>query len=113
VSAAQHTPGPWKVGPRPHGNCRVYAASESHAIVRTYGPDLNGIGVCELTGPRNEADARLIAAAPDLLHMLVTALPYVEDAQADPCYKTGAVATVVKQMRAAIAQANPSAGVIA
>jgi hypothetical protein len=67
---SQHTPGPWEVGPAPHGDCRIYATSEDHAIARTYGPDLNGIGVCALTGPMNRADAFLIAAAPDLLEAL-------------------------------------------
>lgn len=66
----KHTPGPWTVGPKPYYHCRIYASSENHAIARTYGPELNGIGVCSLTGPQNEADARLIAAAPDLLESL-------------------------------------------
>ncbi len=67
---SQHTPGPWEVGPAPYGDCRIYAPSEVHAIAKTYGPDLNGIGVCALTGPMNKSDARLIAAAPDLLAAL-------------------------------------------
>lgn len=67
----QHTPGPWAVGPAPHADCRIYATSETHAIARTYGPELNDIGVCALTGPQNKADARLIAAAPELLEALV------------------------------------------
>jgi hypothetical protein len=67
---SQHTPGPWEVGNAPYSDCRIYAPSEVHAIAKTYGPDLNGIGVCALTGPMNRADARLIAAAPDLLDAL-------------------------------------------
>jgi hypothetical protein len=50
-----------------------------HAIARTYGPDLNGIGVCDLTGPKNAADARLIAAAPELLEALQGMLNIVSD----------------------------------
>lgn len=38
----------------------------------------------------------------DLLHMLLTALPYIEDAQADPVYKPGVPAKVVQDMRAVI-----------
>ena len=71
MSTAKHTAGPWHVGVAPHGDCRIYSGSESHAIARTYGPELNGIGVCDLTGPMNRADARLIAAAPDLLALLI------------------------------------------
>lgn len=66
----EHTPGPWRVGKTKEGDCRIYSDSCMHAIARTYGPDLNGIGVCALTGPKNKADARLIAAAPDLLAAL-------------------------------------------
>jgi hypothetical protein len=68
---SKHTPGPWEIGNAPHSDCRIYAPSEVHAIAKTYGPDLNGIGVCALTGPMNRADARLIAAAPELLKALI------------------------------------------
>ena len=67
---SKHTPGPWYVG-RQGNLCRIYAEGEPHAIARTYGPGLNGIGVCELTGPRSVADARLIAAAPELLEVVI------------------------------------------
>lgn len=70
---SQHTPGPWRVGRAPDGDCRIYADSETHALARTYGPDLNGIGVCALNGIRNKFDAQLISAAPDLLSEAVHA----------------------------------------
>ena len=67
----KHTPGPWRVGVTEDSDCRIYAdAYPDHAIARTYGQDLNGIGICQLTGPKNKADARLIAAAPELLSAL-------------------------------------------
>ena len=66
---APWTQGPWNVGPKPHGHCRIYAAGETHAIARTYGPELNGIGVCELTGPKNHADAIAISELPILLEI--------------------------------------------
>lgn len=69
MSEAKHTPGPWCMG-RKGNECRIYADRDQHAIARTYGTGLNGIGVCELTGPENKADARLIAAAPELLAAL-------------------------------------------
>lgn len=74
----QHTPGPWRTGKVPHGDCRVYSDSHEHAIARTYGPDLNGIGVCQLTGPTNKADALLIAAAPELLEAVYLCACYVQ-----------------------------------
>ena len=59
------TPGPWRVG-RGSKN-RIYAPyhvqPDGHAIARTYGSELNGIGVADLTGPVNIADAAYIAAA--------------------------------------------------
>lgn len=65
-SAIRGLPGKQDAG----SDCRIYAPTENHAIARTYGPELNGIGVCSLTGPKNKADARLIAAAPELLAAL-------------------------------------------
>ena len=72
MSEAKHTPGPWQTG-RKGNECRIYADPDQHAIAKTYGIGLNGIGVCELTGPMNQADASLIAAAPDLLEALLAA----------------------------------------
>jgi hypothetical protein len=66
------TPGPWTTGPAPHGHCRIYSEAETHAIARTYGPELNGIGICSLTGPQNAADAALIALAPEMVVILLT-----------------------------------------
>lgn len=52
------------------------------------------------------ANARLIAAAPEILDALITSLPYVESAEDDPAYKPGSVAKVVKQIRDVIAKAS-------
>jgi hypothetical protein len=67
--------------------------------------DVEGYTVCN-PSPMGEANARLIAAAPDLLDMLCRALPFVEDAESDPCYKPESVRAAIKQIRAAIAKAT-------
>jgi protein-tyrosine-phosphatase len=67
--------------------------------------DADGCTVCN-PSPMGEANARLIAAAPDLLDVLCRALPYVEDAIDDPCYKPESVRAAVKQIRAAIERAT-------
>lgn len=54
----------------------------------------------------SEADAHLIAAAPDMFEALVTALPYIEMAEEDEAYKPGAVAKVTKLVRAALTRAT-------
>ena len=71
ITGTPWTPGPWHVGPSPTGNCRIYSKSETHAIARTYGPDLNSIPTCELTGPNNAADAALIALAPEMANVCI------------------------------------------
>ena len=52
------------------------------------------------------ANAKLIAAAPDLLEALLTALPFVEDHEWSDIYKSGAVARAVKEIRNAIDRAT-------
>lgn len=59
------------------------------------------VGASRFVTP-NAADGLLIAAAPALIDALILALPYVEMAEHDESYKPGAVAKVVKEIRAAI-----------
>lgn len=40
---------------------------------------------------------------PDVLHVLYTALPFIEDAAGDHCYKEGVAKQVESKIRAAIA----------
>ncbi len=55
----------------------------------------------------HDANAQLIAAAPELLDALVLALPYIEVVESeDEGYKPGAVAKLTKQIRAAITKAG-------
>lgn len=101
MSEAKHTPGPWHMG-RKGNECRIYADRDQHAIARTYGTGLNGIGVCELTGPENKADAILIAAAPELLEALVALLPHVPGHMTNNLHGR----PWIEQARAAIAKAT-------
>lgn len=45
-----------------------------------------------------------IVTAPELLDALLTALPYVEDAQSDPAFRKGVVCRHALQMRGLIAR---------
>lgn len=49
-------------------------------------------------------NARLEAAAPDLLALLYKALPYVEDATEDPCYKPHVVKDLERAIKALLTQ---------
>lgn len=55
-------------------------------------------------------DAKLGAAAPDLLDAVYAALPFVEDALNDPAYKAGSVKKHVDILRNAIAKAEGKSG---
>lgn len=92
-----HTPAPWKID----------AAHSTRVLLIN---DAKGYAIGEIVDTRNPANAKLIAAAPDLLEALCTALPFVEDHADDHAtsgvYKSGAVARAVAQIRAAIEQAT-------
>ena len=92
-----HTPAPWKID----------GAHSTRVLLIN---DAKGHAIGEIVDTRNPANAKLIAAAPDLLEALCTALPFVEDHADDHAqsgvYKSGVVARAVAQIRAAIEQAT-------
>ena len=88
-----HTPAPWKID----------GAISTRVLLIN---DAKGYAIGELVDTRNPANAKLIAAAPDLLEALLTALPYVEDHEGSNVYKRGAVDRAVKQIRTAIYNAT-------
>ena len=92
-----HTPAPWKID----------GAISTRVLLIN---DAKGHAIGEIVDTRNPANAKLIAAAPDLLEALCAALPFVEDHADDHAqsgvYKSGAVARAVAQIRAAIEQAT-------
>lgn len=96
---SKHTPGPWFVA-------KDTDIQESDGNI-VESP--NGYEIRPERGIRlgNEAcDLRLIAAAPELLDALFTALPFVEDAADDEIYKSHRVHVALKEIRAAIAKAT-------
>lgn len=88
-----HTPAPWKID----------GAHSTRVLLIN---DAKGYAIGEIVDTRNPANAKLIAAAPDLLEALLTALPYVEDHEGSNVYKRGAVDRAIKQIRTAIEQAT-------
>ena len=88
-----HTPAPWKID----------GAISTRVLLIN---DAKGYAIGEIVDTRNPANAKLIAAAPDLLEALLTALPYVEDHEGSNVYKRGAVDRAVKQIRTAIYNAT-------
>ena len=88
-----HTPAPWKID----------GAISTRVLLIN---DAKGYAIGEIVDTRNPANAKLIAAAPDLLEALLTALPFVEDHEGSDIYKSGAVARAVKEIRNAIDKAT-------
>lgn len=63
---SKHTPGPWQVGTKHHHNaCQVYAADGQDAVCMVYDIWLHR-NVDECKDCKGMANARLIAAAPEL-----------------------------------------------
>ena len=100
-----HTPGPWKMEPGLGNPNDIYAWN----IIRPEEPKSDGT-VLAIVNPKkgitvkdNEADARLIAAAPDMVRALTSIMFAAEHAAANPD-----TLTAIKRMaRAAIAKAKP------
>jgi len=96
---SQHTPGPWYAYQPAEGRTRI-------------GRSLNGLSadyVCTLfDGPNKTANARLIAAAPELLDALKDTAGYLEaiDNAANQIGERSAIQTKLATIRAAIAKAE-------
>ena len=98
-----HTKGPWSITAHTAASPDEITAACDWTVF-----GLNGEQICYEGSPTEcaAANARLIAAAPDLLHALSLALPYVEDALEDPCYKEGTVAKAIRIIKDALAKAE-------
>ena len=69
---SKHTPGPWEVSHGGHGSPRGFVIDEYFVLNRTVADDVAIAAdiVDPATQMPSEANARLIAAAPDLLEVL-------------------------------------------
>jgi hypothetical protein len=87
MTEATHTPGPWQIG-------YSQKSGEAEALA-VWPPDMaegeTGAAIC-LVAPignitlKDEANAWLISAAPDMLEALAAALPYLEGLQEENIY---------------------------
>ena len=64
-----HTPGPWRWTNTGYRHLKTNAGADVHDF---------GCGCCSCTGDLSDADARLIAAAPELLEALESMVEMVE-----------------------------------
>jgi hypothetical protein len=88
----KHTPAPWTLHDARSTRVDLINDAKGHAVGEIVWVDV-----------RNPADAALIAAAPDMLDLLYTCLPYVEDAADDPCYKPHVVKALEARIKALLA----------
>ena len=93
MNMTAHTPGPWRAEPRDSGGLSIMAKSDVVAQTNRYGPTL----------PCVEANARLIAAAPDLLAALKECEAYFRPMAEDGQYLAQ---QRIDRIRAAIAKAE-------
>lgn len=69
---ANHTPGPWELGDETNNHAQVCLGSSGHSCDMNRWPDYPGLP--EISRDEMRANARLIAAAPDLLAALKAVL---------------------------------------
>ena len=109
---AEHTPGPWKVGSK--ARMKPYVEGADGMFVASCGGNAPGKGNYDTaTWRRREANARLIAAAPDLLEALKRLLSRLAEFEADANMDAqtfrewaGHVEPAVRNALAAIAKAT-------
>jgi hypothetical protein len=103
----QPTPGPWQALQDEYGDWRVEDSA---------GKDICNLGV--LVDPQTEPDARLIAAAPDLLAALEAITDHFAAVMEGPIAKAGGITfengvegiPTIAQARAALARARSGGG---
>ena len=93
-----HTPGPWVACP---GNARQVYKIETNAR----GNQNDGYEIAALRGPDKDANARLIAAAPELYAALESLTQYVDSYRYNSAW-AGRPHAIMDAARAAIARAT-------
>ena len=98
MSAPKHTPGPWITDDKQSGDVFRYVMPENGSV----------LPICRLDVDRFEAEAnaRLIAAAPELLEALEAMLSHTADLDPMQGFRPEEDFSAVKQARAAIAKAT-------
>jgi hypothetical protein len=95
MTNTQHTPGPWRIG---DAGFTVFGPPKPGALPETIAP------------VKNRANARLIAAAPELLEVLEDVLPWLQKAEAEGVFANCAAPQgglrAINRARAAIAKAT-------
>ena len=93
------TPGPWHVQGRyivpADDGPSIGSAVALKAPSLKKQPDFDAVA---------EANARLMAAAPDMLELLYKCLPFIEDANEDPCNKPQVVKDLERAIKALLTQ---------
>ncbi len=102
MSQTKHTPGPWSVFDYKEGGLTV--VSDTHGA---YVAKCDGISATIGSAEELMANARLIAAAPDLLRLLEDAIPYIEEGEQ---FNKPSCRGLSKAARAAIAMATGKIG---
>ncbi len=113
--SSKHTPGPWEVSHGGHGSPHGFVIDEYYVLNRTVADDVAIAAdiVDPATQMPSEANARLIAAAPELLEALLEAVECgmvpVSSAKEGGASAFSAQVRCADKIRAAIAKATGGA----
>lgn len=102
----QHTPGPWHTG---IGNGEFSIFSDSgRTRLESGGTALYPIAQINQgwNAAEDDANARLIAAAPEMFDLLYTVLPYIEMLELDQTYKPKTIAALTRRIRETLDKAE-------
>jgi hypothetical protein len=89
----KHTPAPWTLHDARSTRVDLINNAKGHAVGEIVWVDV-----------RNPADAALIVHAPEMLDLLYTCLPFIEDATDDACYTHDIVVNLEKRIKALLTQ---------
>lgn len=108
--SSKHTPGPWEVSHGGHGSPHGFVIDEYYVLNRTVADDVAIAAdiVDPATQMPSEANARLIAAAPELLEALIRLEAELVEDKYGECYEPSPFENLALA-RAAIAKATGGA----